>query len=120
MLALANAALFLAGGLLHAGVEIAPVAEPPLGSAVALELAAVGLLGAASLGAVVNAAWARAWMRFANLFALVAVAAVAMLLGLDGERSTGLVKGMQLLRVIFAALSLLMLYHAGHGRSASR
>ena len=113
MLALANAVLFGLGSGLHLGVEMVAVDEPETMTGAGLEMAATGLLAAGALGAAADAKWGRKVVGFANTFAIVAVAAVAMLLGLDDVRSSGLVKAMQVLRVAFATLSLLMLYHSG-------
>jgi hypothetical protein len=113
VLAFVNALSFATGALLHAGVQIGAMEEPIVRPAMVLQVVAAILLMLVTMGAFTDAPWARRLGRFANTFALVTVAAVAMLIGLDGARNSAGLKAMQVIRVILAAASLLTLYHSG-------
>lgn len=118
LLLVANAVLFALGAMLHGGAELGAVSEPASVPAMALEVASTLLLALATIGLFTPAEWARRVARFANTFAIVTVVAVSMLLGLDGERSSASMKAMQVLRVVFATVSLLMLYHQAQRRTS--
>lgn len=118
VLAILNALLFAAGALLHIGIGIGPIDEPASRPAMMLEVAGAIFLGLATMGVFTAASWARRLATFANTFALVAVVAVSMLLGLDEERSAAGLKFIQVLRVVCASASLLILYHSGQDRRA--
>jgi hypothetical protein len=113
ILAIANAVLFALGALLHVGLRVMPIDEPVAIPVTVLEALGGLLLALAAIGSFTSAAWSRRVARFANTFAIVVVLAVAMLLALDGERSAAPIKTMQVLRVVFASVSLLFLYHSG-------
>ena len=113
VLMIVNAALFAIGALMHIGVAIGPIEEPASAPAMMLEVVATIVLGLATMGIFTSATWARRLASFANTFALVAVAAIAMLLGLDQERSAAELKFIQVIRVVLAATALLLLYQTG-------
>lgn len=112
MLAMANAAMFAIGALLHGGIAVVPVDEPELMGTMMLEAGCALLLVVAVGGMFTDAQRARRWAAVANTCVIVAVIAVAMLLGLDDLQSSSFVKTMQLLRLVFAVLSLLILHHS--------
>jgi len=118
MLAVANAVLFAVGALLHSGVPIGPIEESVNVAVTGLEAIGGLLLVLATIGLFTAADWSRRLARFANTFAIASVAAVAMLLALDDDRSAAPVKAMQVLRVLFASVSLLLLYHNGRNQAA--
>lgn len=108
MLALANAALFALGAWWHAGLPFGEIAEPLRLVTTVLEAAAALLLLGAGAGTLLSAPWAFRHAAFAHCFALVVVLASGMLLALDHAPSSPSFRTMQILRVVFAGLCLVL------------
>lgn len=116
ILTIVNAVLFAIGALLHIGVQVGPLDEAVSVPVMILEISGSMILGLATMGIFTGAAWARRLAAFANAFAILAVVAIVMLVGVDTMRVFSGGNLLKAARVILAAISLVLIYQPGRAR----